>query len=116
MFYEERLAAAQLTDKCRHITADPQLTDKCQHITADPQLTHKRQHITANSVMASVASSPAYAKKCFDLIVTEPGTPHHPPTQKKEKKLYLTQEGAVFPLSYSVQHSQKAFQSDRHHN
>jgi hypothetical protein len=63
MFYEERLA--------------------------DPQLIDKRKHIKVNSVMASVASSPAYAKKCLDLIVTESGTPHHHPPKKK-KKLYHT--------------------------
>lgn len=63
MFYEEHLANPQLTDKCKHIQA--------------------------NSVMASVASSPAYVKRLFDLIVTVCGTPHHPPPhlQKKKKEI-----------------------------
>lgn len=38
--------------------------------------------------MASVASSPAYAKKCFDIIVTEYGTPHHQPTPKKKEIIF----------------------------
>jgi len=69
MFYEEHLANPQLTDKCKHIQA--------------------------NSVMASVASSPAYVKRLFDLIVTVCGTPHPPPPPSKKKKRNYTSHKEV---------------------